>query len=66
MLLLPEGQKGKAWELSKKQGPFREGALGREVLSLFCASKGWGARVVSEVEVTARCVTIFTIEFSHT
>jgi hypothetical protein len=40
MLLLPEGQMSKAWELFKKQGSFREGALDREVLSLFCASKG--------------------------
>jgi hypothetical protein len=35
MLLLPEGQMGKAWELFKEQGSFREGALGREVLSIF-------------------------------
>jgi len=35
MLLLPEGQLGKAWELLKEQGSVREGALGKEVLSLF-------------------------------
>jgi hypothetical protein len=35
MLLLPEGQAGEAWELSKKAAPFREsGTSGREVLAL--------------------------------
>jgi hypothetical protein len=39
-LLLPKRQTGKAWELSKKQGSFREGPLGREVLSLILCFKG--------------------------
>lgn len=37
---LTKGQMGKAWELFKEQGSFREGALGREVLSLFLCFKG--------------------------
>jgi len=40
ILRLPEEQTGEAWELSNKQSSFREGALGRELLSLFCVSKG--------------------------
>jgi hypothetical protein len=41
MLMLPEGQMGEVWEISKKPCSFGDwGVLDIKVLSLFCASEG--------------------------